>query len=92
MDDGKQENNATIALPDLSGVWAFLSLTTPDMQESLVPPRTDLLQGRTSDSIHPIHQEQQVDRPMIAYATFPELMITQPGSYRIRVNIIDMNA
>lgn len=90
-DDGKDEDEV-FALPELSGVWAFLSLTTPDMQQSLAPPRTDLLRGRTADSLHLVHQDQQSDRPTLAYATFRELVITQPGRYRFRVNIIDMNA
>lgn len=90
-DGEKQENADANEMPDLSGVWAFLSLTTPDTQESLAPPRADLLRGRTADSIHPIHHEQEGQRPTIAYATFPELMITQPGRYRLKVNVIDMN-
>ncbi|KIX09625.1 uncharacterized protein Z518_00706 [Rhinocladiella mackenziei CBS 650.93] len=90
--DGKEENRETVVLPDMSGVWAFVSLTTPDMQQSLAPPRADLLRGKTADSIHPIHQEQEGERSTIAYATFPGLKITQPGQYRIKVNIIDMNA
>ena len=88
---GKQENGATITLPNLSGVWAFVSLTTPDMQQSLAPPRTDLLRGNIADSLHPVHREQAGERPTIAYARFPGLAITQPGRYRIKVNIIDMN-
>ncbi|EXJ76125.1 uncharacterized protein A1O5_00633 [Cladophialophora psammophila CBS 110553] len=90
--DDKRENGEVFTLPDLSGIWVFLSLTTPDMQESLAPPREDLLCGRTADSIHAICEEQEGERPPIAYATFPGLMITQPGTYRIKVNIIDMNA
>ncbi|EXJ94028.1 hypothetical protein A1O1_02421 [Capronia coronata CBS 617.96] len=90
LEEGTLEHES-YALPDLSGVWAFVSLTTPDMQQSLAPPRTDLLRGRTADSIHPVHQDQEGDRPTLAYATFRELMITQPGRYRIKINIIDMN-
>ncbi len=90
-DKGKHEHSQPLALPDLSGVWAFVSLTTPDMQESLAPPQTDLLRGRTADSIHPVYQQQDRESPTIAYATFPQLAITKPGQYRIKVNIIDMN-
>jgi len=93
-DNEKQENGATIAIPNLNGVWTFVSLTTPDMQQSLAPPRTDLLRGKLADSLHPlhpIHQEQEGDRLIIAYARFSELAITQPGQYRIKVNVIDMN-
>lgn len=91
IEEGTLEKGQPMALPGLSGIWAFLSLTSPDMQESIAPPRTDLLQGRTADSIHPVYQEQEGEHATIAYATFPELVITQPGQYRIKVNIIDMN-
>jgi hypothetical protein len=90
-DKGEPENSEPLVLPDLSGVWAFVSLTTPDMQQSLAPPQTDLLRGRTADSIHPVYAEQEGESATIAYATFPELAITKPGQYRIKVNIIDMN-
>ncbi|EXJ92125.1 hypothetical protein A1O3_00675 [Capronia epimyces CBS 606.96] len=92
MSEDEEHGHEAVALPDLSGIWAFVSLTTPDMEQSLAPPRTDLLRGRTADSIHPVHQDQDGDRPTLAYATFPELIITQPGRYRMKVNIIDMNA
>ncbi|KAJ9497680.1 hypothetical protein H2202_006713 [Exophiala xenobiotica] len=93
-EDGKQENQdgkEPIVLGDLSGVWAFVSLTTPDMEQSLAPPRTDLLRGRTADSIHPINEEQDGERPTLAYATFSDIVISEPGQYRLKVNIIDMN-
>ncbi|KIV86213.1 hypothetical protein PV11_01841 [Exophiala sideris] len=69
----------TVSLADLSGAWAMISLTTADMQQNLAPPRTDLLRGNTADSIHPIDQEQEVDRATIGYATFRGLVITEPG-------------
>ena len=79
-------------LGDFSGVWVFLSLSTADMGESLAPPRQDLFCGRTADSIHPVFYEQDGDRPIIAYATFPGLLIREPGRYRIKATMIDMNA
>ncbi|KAK5198437.1 hypothetical protein LTR99_007312 [Exophiala xenobiotica] len=94
-EDGKQETQdgkEPIVLGDLSGVWAFVSLTTPDMEQSLAPPRTDLLRGRTADSIHPINEEQDGERPTLAYATFSDIVISEPGQYRLKVNIIDMNS
>ncbi len=92
--DEKQESQGAhepVVLPDLSGVWAIVSLTTPDMEQSLAPPRTDLLRGRTADSIHPINEEQDGERRTLAYATFSDIVITEPGQYRLKVNIIDMN-
>ncbi|OAL28481.1 hypothetical protein AYO20_09429 [Fonsecaea nubica] len=90
--DDKCENEEAFTLAETSGIWVFLSLTTPDMQESLAPPREDLLCGSRADSIHALCEEQEGERPTIAYAMFPGLVITQPGTYRIKVNIIDMNA
>jgi hypothetical protein len=78
-------------LRDLSGIWVFLSLTTADTRENLAPPREDLFSGKRADSIHPVQLEQMGDRPTLAFATFPDLVFTKTGRYRIRVNIIDMN-
>jgi hypothetical protein len=83
---------APCVLPDLSGIWVFLSLTTAETRENLAPPREDLFSGKRADSIHPVHLEQRGQRPTLAVATFPDLVINKPGRYRIRVNIIDMNA
>lgn len=87
----KRVDEGSLTLQDMSGIWAFVSLTSADMQETLDPPQGDLLRGRRTDSVHPIHQEQEGDNVTVAYAKFRELVITKPGSYRIRVNIIDMN-
>lgn len=91
----KGEDEEALRLHDLTGIWAFVSLTTPDMEQHLAPPRTDLLRGQTADSIHPIQpiqQEQEGDPLALAYATFAGLIITEPGEYRLRINLIDMNA
>lgn len=91
-DGDKRENGGGLVLHDFSGVWAFVSLTTTNMQQNLAPPRTDLLHGRTVDSVHPVHREQEGDQVTIAYSTFRDLVITEPGKYRIKVTLIDMNA
>ncbi|ETI24736.1 hypothetical protein G647_04106 [Cladophialophora carrionii CBS 160.54] len=89
--DQRQEDPKERTLPDLSGIWVYLSLTTADMEKSLAPPRENLFCGKRADSVHPVYHEQEVDRPTIAYAIFPDLVIKEPGSYRVRVSIIDMN-
>ncbi|KIV93005.1 hypothetical protein, variant 3 [Exophiala mesophila] len=88
----KEGNAEALRLQDLTGVWAFVSLTNPDMEQNLAPPRIDLLRGQTADSIHPIQQRQEGDDTPVAYATFAGLIITEPGKYRLRINLIDMNA
>lgn len=89
--DNGVEAIETMITADFNGVWVLASLTTPQMDQSLAPPRTDLLRGRTADSVHPISQEQEGDNPPLAYATFSDIVITEPGQYRIKVYIIDMN-
>ena len=93
--EGNKDANGGTSSPvfqDMSGIWAFVSLTSADMQETLDPPQGDLLRGSRTDSIHLVHHDQEgSDHVTVAYAKFRELAITKPGSYRIRVNIIDMN-
>ncbi|KIW39091.1 uncharacterized protein PV06_08902 [Exophiala oligosperma] len=89
--DDDFEDVEGMMIADFDGVWVLVSLTTPQMDQSLAPPRTDLLRGRTADSIHAISQEQEGDIPTLAYATFTDIVITEPGRYRIKVYIIDMN-
>lgn len=88
----RQENDQAFTLSTFSGIWVFLSLTTSDMTQSLSPPRNDLFNGTKADSIHQVYCEQDSDRRTVAYATFPDLAITRPGSYRIKATLIDMNA
>ena len=90
--EDRQQNGQAITLPDLSGIWVFLSLTTSDMEETSVTRQGDLFCGRRADSVHQIYREQHDDRPVIAYATFPDLIIRRSGHYRVKVTIVDMNA
>lgn len=79
------------AVSRTSGVWAYLSLMSEDRSQSLAPPNSDLLQGQIVDSIHPIMQAQEGDVQTIGYATFANLVVSEPGRYCFRVSIIDMN-
>lgn len=88
----KVANGEVLTLRDTSGMWAFVSLAYSDMQETMNIPHGDLLRGKRTDSIHPIHQQaQEGDHVTVAYAKFGELVITKPGSYRFTLNVIDMN-
>lgn len=77
---------------NMGGVWAFASLVTDDATATLAPPRTELLIGRTADSIHIAPSQPGSDHPDSGYAVFSDLAITQPGRYRIRVSLIDMDS
>ena len=90
--EDRRENGQTFTLPELSAIWVFLSLTTANMEENSTTRREDLFCGKRADSLHQLGSEPCDDRPTIAYAAFPDLVITQPVSYRIKVNIIDMDA
>lgn len=79
------------SLSDMSGVWVHVSLMSPDQHEMLAPPRTDLLRGRTADSVHPVFEDQPSERHIVGYATFPDLVISERGRYCFRINVIDMN-
>jgi hypothetical protein len=76
---------------DVSGVWAFASLTTEDQTESLAPPRNDLLLGRTADSIHPLTDDIDAEGGSIGYAVFSDLKIAEPGTYCLKISLIDMD-
>jgi hypothetical protein len=75
---------------NMSGVWAMASLTTADGTEVLTPPRPDLLEGQLVDSVHlPM---EPGSGPETGYALFPNLRVQQPGRYRIRISLIDMDS
>lgn len=76
---------------DLSGVWAYISLVTEDARTSLAPPSTTLLNGRTADSIHVIQGGQNNFEQPFAFAAFTKIIVNEPGKYRFRVNLVDMN-
>ncbi|MCJ1388253.1 hypothetical protein MMC18_001098 [Xylographa bjoerkii] len=71
-------------------LWAVVSVVSEDNITSLAPPRTDLLMGTIADSVHPLtppdHERQ------IGFVAFPNLVIREPGRYRLRVSLIKMNA
>jgi len=77
---------------DVSGLWAFVSLVTEDQSQSLAPPRTDLLLGGIVGSIHPVFDDSNPEEPTVGYAIFPDLAITEPGTYCLRISLIDMDS
>lgn len=77
---------------DMSGVWAFVSLVNDDDSAVLAPPRTDLLLGRMAASVRAPSPRAEPNRRIVGYAHFPDLRISQPGQYRLRVSLIDMDS
>lgn len=86
-----ERNLAYRNVGDVSGIWAFISLVTEDRNQSLAPPRTDLLLGRTVDSIRPFFDESDAENPTVGYAVFADLAIAEPGRYCLKISLIDMD-
>ena len=72
------------SVSDITEASIFLSLMSEDGKEL-----RSSLRGNYVDSVHRIEQPQGEDAKVIAYATFSELAITQPGTYCFGINIID---
>ncbi|RDL30115.1 Uncharacterized protein BP5553_10393 [Venustampulla echinocandica] len=74
----------------LSQIWAVATLV--DRQSGEIDD--DKLDGRVSDSAHPLAQDTQRSSVAVedrAYFCFPDLIIHKPGRYRIRVNLMQMD-
>lgn len=89
---GKENGVGTCGVGDMSGMWALACLLSADGTEVLVPPQSGLLTGRMVASIHTPSAQAQLDRQIVGYAHFPDLAITTPGAYRLRVSLIDMDS
>jgi hypothetical protein len=76
---------------DVSGMWAFVSLVSEDQSQSLAPPRDDLLTGSAAGCIRPILDESDPEDLTVGYAVFSDLAIAEPGTYRLKISLIDMD-
>jgi len=74
-------------VPSTDDIWVFASLIEESSGNSA---REDLLQGQRADSMHALTAHQAEFGRNFAYASFPNLLITQSGRYRLRVTAIDM--
>lgn len=78
--DGAEE------VPDISGIWASVFLTSEDGVEVLAPPSRDLLRGALVNSVQQVVDEEGEK----GYVSFPGLTISEPGTYRLRICLIRM--
>ena len=76
---------------DVSGMWAFVSLISEDKSQSLSPPRSDLLMGSVANRIRPILDGSDPEDSIVGYAVFSDLAIAEPGTYRLKISLIDMD-
>jgi hypothetical protein len=76
---------------DVSGIWAFVSLASEDQSQSLAPPRNDLLIGSVAGYIRPVPDESDPGDLTVGYAVFSDLAIAEPGTYCLKISLIDMD-
>jgi hypothetical protein len=84
-------NSARRDIGDVSGIWAFVSLVSEDQSRSLAPPRNDLLIGSVARCIRPVLDETHPEDLTVGYAVFSDLAIAEPGTYRWKISLIDMD-
>ena len=71
-------------------LWAVVSVVSEDDLTPISPPRSDLLIGTIADSIHPLTPPDHEGQ--IGFVAFSNLIIREPGRYRLRISLIKMNA
>ncbi|CAG8958154.1 hypothetical protein HYFRA_00000504 [Hymenoscyphus fraxineus] len=69
---------------ELNHIWAVATLIHKDSGETLY----NQLGGNPTDSAHPLPDTGSADR---AYFYFPDLVIHEPGRYRIRITLMRMD-
>ncbi|KAL8708491.1 MAG: hypothetical protein Q9220_006649 [cf. Caloplaca sp. 1 TL-2023] len=73
---------------DTSRYWAVASLVSTDGLTALAPPSTSLLTGTVADSVHEARLTH--DERAVGYFRYGNLMINQPGDYRLRFSLMQM--
>jgi hypothetical protein len=79
---------------ELGGTWAFLSLVSEDRRQPLAPPRTSLMTGSKSDSVHityPSSTDHEPEDNPLAYSSFRDIKITKAGKYCFMISLVDLN-
>lgn len=91
--------NTNASSIDTSKLFAVTSLVADSRSGDRMPLEAGLLTGQKMfDSVHSMPDEcaerlasREPCRLVLGYFTFPDLVIRQPGSYRIRTTLIKMN-
>ncbi|KAL8920323.1 MAG: hypothetical protein Q9172_004555 [Xanthocarpia lactea] len=75
-------------IADIDSYWAFVSVVSEDGLVALAPPSTSLLSGTLADSVHgACLTEAERD---VGHLSFQNLVINQPGRFRLRVSLLLM--
>ncbi|EMC94177.1 hypothetical protein BAUCODRAFT_222983 [Baudoinia panamericana UAMH 10762] len=93
------DRHISAASIDTSAFFAATSLITDNRSGERVPLESGILSGqKLFDSIHPIPEacpdRFANDQPcslVLGYFSFTSLLIRQPGTYRIRISLIEMS-
>ncbi|KAL9621850.1 MAG: hypothetical protein Q9160_003671 [Pyrenula sp. 1 TL-2023] len=75
-----------------TGVWVNLSLMNAEGTQVILPPRRGVVAGRSASSINPAPGRPNIADSTIGYAIFHDLTIAEPGDYRFRVTLVDMDS
>ncbi|KAL8762676.1 MAG: hypothetical protein Q9184_001383 [Pyrenodesmia sp. 2 TL-2023] len=82
------EEDGEARAEDLSSYWASVSLVSADGLVALAPPSTTLLSGSLVDSIR--EPDSTEGESVVGYVLFQNLIINQPGDFRLRVSLLRM--
>lgn len=84
---------------ETANLLAVATLTADSFNDSANPiDPNSLLEGRRFDSIHPfigdddLHGHETAETRSVGYVSFPDLVIRQEGTYRIRVTLIKVQS
>lgn len=84
---------------ETANLLAVATLTADSFNDSASPiDPNSLLEGRRFDSIHPfigdddLHGHETAETRGVGYVSFPNLVIRQEGTYRIRVTLIKVRS
>ena len=84
---------------ETANLLAVATLTADSFNDSANPiDPNSLLEGRRFDSIHPfigdddLHGHETAETRGVGYVSFPDLVIRQEGTYRIRVTLIKVRS
>ena len=86
---------------DMTRMWAMASLVDEETRETLAPPREDLLRGQLTRSTYMESASSEANEGVASaetaeiteggsFVTFSDLAILEPGRYRIRLTLVEM--
>jgi hypothetical protein len=90
LERGSDPNGGQPMPVDPALFWAVVSVVPADSDNPLSATQVGILTGTPVDSVHPLNPD--ATGRDIGYMSFTDLAIREPGRYRLRINLIQMNA